>query len=229
VSDTTLTVETREGTGKGVARKLRAAGRIPGNCYGKNAAQNISVDPKALDHLIKSSASGLNTLIDLKVEGGGGFDGKKVLLKELQSDPVSNELLHADFFAVDLTHTIDVAVPIHATGTPVGVSMSGGIFDQVLREIHLECLPDSIPEEVVVDVTDMDIGMSLHIRDLELPEGVKLLSDGDLSVASVLAPKAIEEEVPAEEVEGEGEGEGEVAEGAEESAEGASEPEKSDD
>jgi large subunit ribosomal protein L25 len=224
VSDTTLIVETREGTGKGVARKLRAAGRIPGNCYGKNSTQNISVDPNALDRLIKTSASGLNTLIDLKVEGGGGFDGKKVLLKELQSDPVSNELLHADFFAVDLTHTIDVAVPIHTTGIPVGVSMDAGILDQVLREIHLECLPDSIPEEITVDVTHLEIGMSLHIRDLELPAGVKLLSDGDLSVASVLAPKAAEEEAVPEEVEGE-----ELEEGAEEPAEGAAEPEKSED
>jgi large subunit ribosomal protein L25 len=166
----------------------------------------------------------LNTLIDLKVEGGGGFDGKKVLLKELQSDPVSNELLHADFFAVDLTHTIDIAVPIHATGIAAGVSLEGGIFDQVLREIHVECLPDSIPEEIVIDVSGLEIGMSLHVRDLELPAGVKLLSDADLSVASVLAPKAAEEEAPSEE-----EVEGELEEGAEEPAEGAAEPEKSDD
>jgi len=224
VSDTTLNVETRESTGKGVARKLRAAGRIPGNCYGKGSStQNISVDPKALDRLLKSSASGLNTLIDLKVEGGGGFDGKKVLLKELQSDPVSNDLLHADFFAVDLTNTIDVAVPIHTTGIPAGVSLEGGIFDQVLREIHLECLPDSIPEEISIDVSELDIGMSIHVRDLELPTGVKLLSDGDLSVASVLAPKAAEEEAPVEEVEGEQE------EGDEESTEESAESEKSDD
>lgn len=223
MSDTTLTVENREGTGKGVARKLRAAGRIPGNCYGKQATQNISVDPKALSRLIKQSASGLNTLIDLKVEGGGGFDGSKVLLKELQSDPVSNDLLHADFFAVDLTHTIDIAVPIHAQGIAVGVSMSGGIFDQVLREIHLECLPDSIPEEIRFDVSELDIGMSVHVRDLELPAGVKLLSDGDLSVASVLAPKAAEEELPSAEAEGE------AAEGEEAVPDGAAESEKSED
>jgi large subunit ribosomal protein L25 len=227
VADTTLTVETREGTGKGVARKLRAAGRIPGNCYGKKMTQNISVDPKALSQLIKTSASGLNTLIDLKVEGGGGFDGKKVLLKELQSDPISDELLHADFFALDLTAAIDVAVPIHTTGIPVGVSLAGGIFDQVLREIHLECQPDSIPEEITIDVSELDIGMSLHVRDLELPAGVKLLSDGDLSVASVLAPKAAEEEAPSEEVEGEVE-EG-AEEPAEEPAEGPAQSEKSDD
>jgi large subunit ribosomal protein L25 len=223
VSDTTLNVETREGTGKGVARKLRAAGRIPGNCYGKGSAQSISVDPKALDRLIRRSASGLNTLIDLKIEGGGGFDGKKVLLKELQSDPVSNEFLHADFFAVDLTHTIDVAVPIHVSGIPVGVSLAGGILDQVLREIHLECLPGSIPEEIVIDVTGLEIGMSIHVRDLELPAGVELLSDSDLSVASVLAPKAAEEEAVSEAVEGEPE----VGDAG--SAEGDAESESSDD
>jgi large subunit ribosomal protein L25 len=227
VADTTLNVEVREGTGKGVARKLRAAGRIPGNCYGQSKAQSLSVDPRALDQLLKSSASGMNTLIDLKVEGGGGFDGKKVLLKELQRDPVSNEALHADFFAVDLTHTLDIAVPVHLTGTPVGVSMEGGILDQVLREIHLECLPDSIPEELTVDVSALEIGMSLHVRDLALPEGVKLLSDGDLSLASVLAPKAVEEEVPTDVEAEEGvEGAEAPAEGA---AEGADEPEKSDD
>jgi large subunit ribosomal protein L25 len=225
VADTALTVEVREGTGKGVARKLRAAGRIPGNCYGQRKAQSVSVDPRALDYLIKHSASGMNTLIDLKVEGGGGFDGKQVLLKELQRDPVSNEPLHADFFAVDLTHKLDVAVPVHLTGTAVGVSMGGGILDQVLREIHLECLPDAIPEEIAVDVSELDIGMSIHVRDLDIPRGSELISDGDLSVASVLAPKAAEEEIPTD-VE-------ELAEGEEapdaEAADADAEAEKSDD
>jgi large subunit ribosomal protein L25 len=225
VADTALTVEVREGTGKGVARKLRAAGRIPGNCYGQSKAQSISVDPRALDSLIKHSASGVNTLIDLKIEGGGAFDGKKVMLKELQRDPVSNAALHADFFAIDLTHKLDAAVPVHLTGTAVGVSMGGGILDQVLREIHLECLPDAIPEEITVDVSELDIGMSIHVRDLEIPHGSELISDRDLSVASVLAPKAAEEEIPTEAEEG-AEGEEATAEGA---AEADSDSEKSDD
>jgi large subunit ribosomal protein L25 len=199
VAENTLNVEVRDATGKGVARKLRAVGRIPGNCYGQAGAQSISLDPAALDRLIRGSASGANTLIDLKVVGGGSFDGKKVLLKEMQRDPVSNEPLHADFFALDLMNTIDIAVPVHATGTPVGVAMMGGILDQVLREIHVECLPNAIPEEILADVTDLEIGMSIHVRDLPLPEGVKLVSDGDLSVISVAAPKEVEEEVPAEE------------------------------
>jgi large subunit ribosomal protein L25 len=100
--------------------------------------------------------------------------------------------------------------------------MGGGILDQVLREVHLECLPDSIPEEIIADVTQLEIGMSIHIRDLSLPEDVKLLSDGDLSVVSVATPKAVEEEVPVEEeaAEGEGEVEGEAPAG-EPTAEGS--------
>ena len=221
--NTTIHAEAREATGKGVARKLRAAGRIPGVCYGQNKpAQSITVDPVALDKLIRGSESGMNTLIDLKVAGGGEFDGKKVLLKELQRDPVSNQALHADFIAIDMTHKLDVAVPIHVTGTPHGVTM-GGILDQVLREVHLECLPDSIPAEIVTDVSHLDIGDSIHVRDLALPAGVELTSDPDLSVVSVVQPKAVEEEVPAEGAEAEAvEGEA-PAEGAEPAAEGEAE------
>jgi len=210
VAENILNVEVREATGKGAARKLRATGRIPGVCYGQSQAQPITLDPRALDRLIRQSTAGVNTLIDLKVEGGGNFDGKKVLLKEMQRDPVTSAPLHADFLAVDLAHTIDVAVPIRISGIAPGVTMGGGILDQVLREVHLECLPDSIPEEIIADVAQLEIGMSIHIRDLSLPEDVKLLSDGDLSVVSVATPKAVEEEVPVEEEAAEGEGEGEV-------------------
>jgi large subunit ribosomal protein L25 len=106
---------------------------------------------------------------------------------------------------------VDVAVPIHVRGTAPGVTM-GGILDQVLRELHLECLPDSIPAEIIADVSQLEMGDSVHVRDLELPPGVELTSDPDLSVVSVVAPKAAEEEAPAE-------GEAEVAEAAAEEGE----------
>jgi large subunit ribosomal protein L25 len=209
VAENTLEVEPRETTGKGAARKLRATGRIPGVCYGQSQSQPITLDPRVLDRLIRQSAAGVNTLIDLKVEGGGHFDGRKVILKEMQRDPVTSVPLHADFLAVDLSHTIDVDVPIRVSGIAPGVTM-GGILDQVLREVHLECLPDSIPEEIIADVTNLEIGMSIHVRDLPLPGNVKLLSDEDLSVVSVATPKAVEEEVPAEEEAAEEEVEGEA-------------------
>jgi large subunit ribosomal protein L25 len=207
-----LDAEPRKGTGKGVARKLRAAGRIPAVCYRRNTpAEPISVDPQILERLLRASSAGLNTLIDLRVTGGGAFDGRQVLVKELQRDPVSGDFLHVDLFAVDLDTLIQVSVPLRLEGTAEGVTM-GGIVDHALRELELECLPDAIPEEILVDVSALDIGQSIHVRELALPEGVTLISDSDLSVVSVVAPAAVEEEAPEEEegVEGE-EAEGEEA------------------
>jgi len=206
VAENALNVETRQGVGKGVARKLRAAGRIPGVCYGKGEPSvSISLDPRALRRLLERSEAGMNTLINLAVEGGGAFDGKMVLIRELQKDPVEGSYLHADLFAVDVQHVVEVSVPIHITGRAQGVEL-GGILDQALRELDLECLPLAIPSEILVDVSDLDVGQSLHVSDIALPEGVTLRSDPGLSVVSVVAPAKVEEvaEVPEEaEVEGE--------------------------
>jgi large subunit ribosomal protein L25 len=222
VAENALNVETRQGAGKGVARKLRAAGRIPGVCYGKGEPSvSISLDPRALRHLLDQSAAGMNTLINLAVEGGGAFDGKMVLVRELQKDPVEGSYLHADFVAVDVQHTIEVSVPIHITGRAPGVEL-GGILDQALREIDLECLPLAIPSEIVADVSELDVGQSLHVSDLVLPAGVELRSDPGLSVVSVVAPK-VEEVVEEAEVEGEVEGEEAAAEDKEGAAEASEE------
>jgi large subunit ribosomal protein L25 len=220
VGEFALGVELREKRGKGVARKLRAAGRIPGICYRRNAEPvPVSLDPKELDVLLRKASSGINTLIDLKVAGGGDFDGRQVLVKELQRDPISGAYLHADLYAVDLLQKITVSIPINLTGTAIGVSLGGGILDHAMRELEVECLPNAIPEEFAVDVSEIEVGQSLHVRDIPIPEGVDVLNDPDVSIMSVVAPVA-EEEAPAEEVEeGEGEGEGEVA--AEGTAEGA--------
>ena len=218
-----LGVELRKEQGKGVARKLRAAGRIPAVCYRRNAEPvPVSLDPKELDLLLRSASAGINTLIDLKVTGGGDFDGRQVLVKELQRDPISGAYLHADLYAVDLQQKIHVAVPINLEGTPIGVSLGGGLLDYATREVDVECLPNAIPEEFTIDVSEIEIGQSLHVRDIAVPEGVEILNDPDVTVMSVVAPLAIEEEVPEEEEEGE---EG-AAVDAEATAEGAA-PEES--
>jgi large subunit ribosomal protein L25 len=221
VAENALKVEIREGRGKGVARKLRAAGRIPAVCYGKNEATvALSVDPAVLRHLLVHGESGMNTIISLDVAGGAAPHGRMVLVRELQRDPVRGSYLHADFYQVDVEQTIEVAVPLHFEGRPVGVEL-GGILDQQLREVELECLPLAIPKEIVVDVSALELGDSLHVRDIPLPEGVTLRSDPDLSVVSVVAPSKAEEEAP-EAVEGEaveGEEAAPVAEGAETPAE----------
>ncbi len=214
MAENELAVEVREGTGKGPARRLRASGRVPAVCYGRGAKSlGISLDPLALDQLLKGSTAGMNTLIALQIEGGGEYHGKPMLVKELQRNPVSGQILHADLYAVNLQEAIQVSVPIHLEGSPEGVKM-GGILDQTLREVELECMPQAIPEELRLDVSELLVGQSLHVRDLSIPEGATLLSDLDLSVVTVATP-AVEEEPVAEAVEGEPLAEGEEAPEAE--------------
>jgi len=216
VGDHALSVEVREHTGKGMGRRLRAGGRIPAILYGRGRESvPISLDPRLLEKLLATSDAGMNTLIDLAVAGRSDLAGRVVLVKELQRHPVRGSLLHADFYEVDLTKTIAVSVPIHVVGTAAGVALDGGILDQALRELEIECLPRAIPDQIDVDVSALMIGQSIHVRELSLPEGVKLLSDPDLSVVSVVAPAAeIVPEVAAAEVAPEVEGEA-PAEGAE--------------
>jgi large subunit ribosomal protein L25 len=228
VAENELVVEVREATGKGAARRLRQAGRIPGVCYGRNATPvSVSLDPKGLEHVLATSSSGLNTLFELK--GGGDFDGKPVLVRELQRNPVNGHLVHADLYMVDLQQKVHVSVPVHLEGSPEGVKM-GGILDHTLREIEFECLPQSIPEEVRVDVSALEIGDSLHVSDLTLPEGATLLSDPELAVVLVATPAVEEEPTPAEGEVPEGEeaaaAEGEGAEAPSEGAEEGGEEKK---
>lgn len=195
MGDVSLAVELREGTGKGAARRLRREGRIPGVVYGARLAPlSIQLDPRVLDRLIQTSHAGINTLIDLK--GPSEVSGKTVLVKELQREPVRGELMHADLYEIDANARVRVSIPVHLSGTAPGVTM-GGLLDHALREIEVDCLARSIPDEVVVDVSGLDIGDSIHVGDLVLPEGVELHTQSDLSVVSVVAPRI--EEPTAEE------------------------------
>jgi large subunit ribosomal protein L25 len=204
VAENVLSAEARDGVGKGVNRKLRAAGRIPGVIYGKRRdPQAIHLDPSALEKLLRGSGAGLNTLIDLSV--GGRTD--TVLVKELQRHPVAGAFWHVDFYQVDLTRKVTVSVPIHFVGKARGVEF-GGILDHPLRELEVECLPRAIPEFVEVDVSALEIGQAIHVSELRLPEGVEVKTDGALPVASVVLPAAEVEAAPVETIV-----EGEVPEG----------------
>ncbi len=209
-----LQAETRNEVGKGIARRLRRAGKIPAVFYGRGRdSRAIAVDPRALERVLHSSGSGMNTLIDLSMSG----DESVVLVKDLQRDPVRGSYLHADFYEVDLNKTVEVMVPIHFTGRAVGVEY-GGIVDHPLRELEITCLPRAIPDSVEIDITELQIGDSLHVRDLTVPDGVTIMTDLDLAVANVMAPVA-EEEPEVEE---------EVAEGAEAAPAAADEGEDGD-
>ena len=189
-----LVAEQRAETGKGWARKLRASGRIPAVVYGRGLdSRAITVHPGELLKLLQSSDLGVNTLIDLQVAG----DSQTVLLKALQRDPVRGAYLHADFYKVDLTQKVVVSVPIHLVGMAVGVDL-GGILDHPLREVEVECLPNAIPEFFEADVSALEVGQSLHVRDLPLSEGVEMRTDADQAIASVSAPIAEEVATPAE-------------------------------
>jgi large subunit ribosomal protein L25 len=160
------------------------------------------MDPLPLERLIETSQAGVNTLIDLS--GATEVAGWTVLVKELQREPVHGELMHVDFYEVNLKNTIRVSVPIRLTGTAVGVTM-GGLLDHALRSLELDCLPNAIPDEISVDVTALEQGHSIHVADLALPDGVELQSQSDLPVVSVVAPKEEEEVVEvAEEIPVEG-------------------------
>jgi large subunit ribosomal protein L25 len=202
VAENALVAETRDGTGKGVARKLRQAGRIPAVVYGrKRATQSITVSPEALQKLLRGEA-GMNTLIDLSLSGAS----TTVLVKGLQRDPVRGRYLHADFYEVDLTQKVIVAVPVHLVGKAAGTDF-GGILDHPLRELLIECLPREIPQRIDVDVTALQVNDSIHVSDLRLAAGLTIRTDGALAVASVVLPQA-EEVAPVAAV-----AEGEVVEG----------------
>ena len=193
MSETALVVESRAATGKGVVRKLRAAGRIPGILYGQGKESvPLTIDPRALEKVLR--VGGANALLDLTVEGRPELGSPVALVKELQRHPIRGTIMHADLYQVDLTRTVEVEVPVHLIGKAKGIDF-GGILEHSLREIALECLPRSIPASIEVDVSNMEVGDVIHVRDLVLPPGVSLMSDPDLGVVHVALPAA-EEEAP---------------------------------
>ena len=217
MAENVLSAEPRSATGKGANRKLRGTGKIPAVIYGRGRdSQPVVLDPIALDTLLHKSGAGLNTLIDLSVAGRT----ETVLVKELQRHPVHGRALHVDFFRLDLTQKITVSVPIHFIGKAHGVEF-GGILDHPLREIEVECLPRAIPEFVEVDVSALEVGQSIHVSDLRLPDGVEVKTDAALPVASVVLPAAEVEAAPTETVV-----EGEVVEGEAAAAAVTAEPAK---
>ena len=188
--DATLQAEKRDGRGKNEARRLRASGRIPAVVYGaeKGKAVEIAVDPKILMRILHSE-SGVNTLIGLKVDGGD----TRVMVKEYQIDPIDHKLLHADFYQVAMDKALTVTVPLLMKGEAPGVKQQGGIVDFVNREIEIECLPGDIPENIIVDISELMLNQGVRVRDLHT-EGAKWkpVTDGDLMIVHVVALKVEE-------------------------------------
>ena len=201
-----LAAQSRTETGKGVARSLRRQALIPAVFYGPEVDPiPLILQSRELEKLITTGA-GENILIDLNIEDGKSTQSHRAMIKEIQVDPVMQNILHVDLYAISMDKKISVEVPITLTGTAVGVSDEGGILQQVSRTLEVSCLPDRIPEAFELEVTALAIGDSLHVSDLEIPEGVDVLAEDELTVASVVPPTKVEEiepEVLEEEEEGE--------------------------
>lgn len=217
----TLSASKRTDTGKGAARKLRAAQMIPGIIYGHNREPlALSMSTRELGRLLERIAAE-TTVVELMIDG----TMSRTLIREIQRHPFKREVLHVDFLELVAGEKVTVDLPIVLVGTPEGVRTSGGILDQILREISIEVDPVHMPTHIELDVSQLGINDSLHVSDLKVPEGVEVLEDAEATVC-VVSPPHVEEEPVAPEAGAEGEGaaepelirkpKGEDEEGAEE-------------
>src|SRR5713101_1608189 len=232
-----LSATVREETGKGAARQARFQKKVPAVIYGHGRpTQTLMVDALALEKAL-TGIEPESTLIELSVDG----KTSRTLIREIQRHPLRPDIIHVDFYEIRGGEKITLKVPVHLVGTPDGVRNAGGVLDQVTREVEIEVLPENIPDRVELDVTALKIGDSVHVRDLVIPNA-KILTEAELTLATVVPPRAEEVAAPAPEAttevaepelirkvrEGEEEGEGEAATegGAKPEAKGGAAPAK---
>lgn len=219
MSEVIVKAVSRTEFGKNATRRLRVEGKIPGVLYGRGVESiSVAVDPADVIQILNSD-SGRNTIFELVTDSSRN----DVLIKDLQVDPVKGSLVHADFLCIAKDRVMEFQIPVEPMGIPEGVQTHGGMLEVVLREISVECLPGDVPDQVQVDVTDLDIGAAIRVSELAIDTNkVKLLSDPELTVLTVVPPRVEEEpEVLVEEEEAlepevikKGKGEEEEAAGA---------------
>jgi large subunit ribosomal protein L25 len=189
-----LSAEARTETGKGVARKLRAAGRVPAVVYGHaREPQALSLTTRELEKLLSQIATG-STVVELTFGGAT----TKTLIREVQRHPFKKQILHVDFQELVAGEKVTVEIPLVFVGTPEGVRLSGALLEQILHSLEVLVDPSNIPNHIDVDVTNLAMGHSLHVRELTLPAGLEVLTDEDATVCAVVAPRAVAEETAAE-------------------------------
>ncbi|HSU31487.1 MAG TPA: 50S ribosomal protein L25 [Bryobacteraceae bacterium] len=191
-TEITVAAESRDSRGKNEARRLRAKGSVPAVVYGgKTGPVSVAVSPKDLTKILNSKA-GHNTIFNLNLAGS---DSTPVMIVDWQFDPIKDSLLHADLKRIDLTERMTVTVPVVTQGDPKGVKLQGGVYEVVNREIEIECLPNDIPEQFVINVTDLMIGDTVRASDIPMGGSRKLLTMPDAVISHVVAPRV--EETPA--------------------------------
>jgi large subunit ribosomal protein L25 len=187
-----IDVTTRTTTGKGPARRARREGKLPGVLYGMGKSLGVTVDPRPI-HKLLLTEGGRNELLTLK---GGGLDGKQAIVKDFQIDPVKRTLLHVDLLEIDPKKQIEVTVKLNFIGRPVGVA-DGGVMNIIERDIQVKCFVTNIPKHIDIDVTGLKIAGSIHLDELQLPEGVEKVSHMNPTLVTVVPPTKEEEAAPA--------------------------------
>src|SRR5213595_211672 len=186
-----LAANPRTTTGKGAARQARFHGKVPAVIYGHGReTQPLELEAKALEKALQG-VEPASTIIDLVVDG----KTVKTLIREIQRHPIRPDIIHVDFYEIHATEKVKLKVPVHLVGNPDGVRNAGGVLDQVTREVEIEVLPENIPDRVELDVTALKIGDSLHVRDLSISNAA-ILTGADLTIATVVPPRAEEVAAP---------------------------------
>ncbi|HBB88807.1 MAG TPA: 50S ribosomal protein L25 [Blastocatellia bacterium] len=219
--DITVRAKTREGRGKNDARRARVAGMVPVTVYGGEGGTVAALAPLRDLAAILRSESGRNTIFTLDIEGVGSSE---VMFHERQVDPIRGRLIHADFTRLVKGQKIEVTVPLHLTGEPVGVREEQGVLEQIIRELEIRCEPREIPDVINVDVSNLGVHDVLHISDIQIAEGIEILTPAETVIATVGVVK--EEPVAAPVVEAEGPAEPEVIGKGKKEDEAGGEPEK---
>jgi len=196
-----IKADKRDVTGKGVARKLRKEGKIPAVVYGRGLeAVSITVSLKDWERLGRQTRK--NVIFNMELHGGSNIENRPVMVKEIQKGFMGAKVLHIDLLQLSMDMTIEVEIPIHLKGKSKG-EVSGGIVEMHLRSMRVECLPTQIPEEISVDISNLEIGDSFHVNEISIP-GVKLLEGADVAIVTIIPP-TVEEKPVAEEAAVEGE------------------------
>jgi large subunit ribosomal protein L25 len=218
MADVVIEVEERNKSGKNESRRLRHAGRIPAILYGAGKpVLSVTVDPRDLEQVLHSE-SGENTLLDLRLKGKGSQ--RKAMIKDYQADPLTGRVMHADFIRIEMDTKLEISVPVRAVGIPPGVKEQGGLLEILQRELKIECLPGDIPEQIEVDVSELNVHDHIWVENLRPSGNFRFLDPMETLVINVVPPRLVEEEAAPVEAEEEAEPEV-IAKGKKEEAEAA--------
>ena len=194
-----INAQPRTEAGRNAVKKIKQAGLVPAVIYGaKDPARNIQIVERELARLLDHAASE-SVLVEVNLQDGGS---RTALIQEVQHHPVTGKVLHVDLHVVAMDELMDAEVQVETTGEAAGVTTGGGVLEVILRQLEISCLPGDLPESITVDVSKLNIGDSIHVKDLTLPRGVTVLNDGELSVVSVAPPTVVEETTPSTLAEG---------------------------